>query len=188
MFTPVITVGRAWRSVSTNPSMSRGLATSQFCAPRSKKVRKFTISAKMWYSGIAVTTTSLPSSMPVRKLAICAQLASRFPCVSAAPLESPVVPPVYCRKRRSCGLGSTGASGSDAPSRSASTIVTAPGRRASTGGLGSLLSAASATPAAITRLTGVRAMTSARVGVEPLKITIVSARASLSWCSSSRAV
>jgi len=47
VFTPVKTVQRATRRISTKPSMSRGFGTSQFSAPMEKQEMKFTISVKM---------------------------------------------------------------------------------------------------------------------------------------------
>ena len=63
----------------------------------------------------------------------CSVLATRLRCDSAAPLDRPVVPPVYCRKIRSSPVTSTGLKSSLAPSTSASASVTEPASRASTG-------------------------------------------------------
>src|SRR3546814_9470897 len=48
--------------------------------------------------------TSLPSSRngPIQALS-CSRLATTLPCVSTAPLDKPVVPPVYCRNAMSPG-------------------------------------------------------------------------------------
>ena len=50
----------------------------------------------------------------------CSVLATRLRCDSAAPFDSPVVPPVYCRNSRSSPVSATGVNGSSAPSASAS--------------------------------------------------------------------
>ena len=80
----------------------------------------------------------------------CSTLATRLRCDSAAPFDSPVVPPVYCRNSRSSPLDATGVKGSFAPSASASAKRTLPARRASTGGLGSCLPLPSPTPLVMT--------------------------------------
>ncbi|KAG0890811.1 hypothetical protein G6F32_017554 [Rhizopus arrhizus] len=67
------------------------------------KTSPFAVSAKMWYSGRAVMITSLPGSMPEvdSHADACCMLAIRLRLVSIAPLATPVVPPVYCRKAMS---------------------------------------------------------------------------------------
>ena len=102
VFTPVIAEKRCLPSSATKPGMSRGLGIRTFLAPNFMKVRQFPVSAKMWYSGRAVMTISRPSSRPVpTQLDTCWRLATRFPWVSIAPFDTPVVPPVYCRKAMS---------------------------------------------------------------------------------------
>ena len=65
--------------------------------PKAKNTIRFAVNAKMWYSGSAVITVSRPSSTPGFHTSMhWAMLASRLPSVSAAPLLTPVVPPVYC--------------------------------------------------------------------------------------------
>ena len=143
----------------------------------------------MWYIGIAVTSTSSPSFNATGMNALnCSVLATRLRCDRAAPFDSPVVPPVYCRNSRSSPVSATGRSGSPPPWASASAKETDSPSRASTGGLGSVAPLASPTPTVMTVFRPVLARTSASVGVEPLKTTIVSTPASLSWCSSSRGV
>ena len=98
---------------------------------------KFTISAKMWYSGMAVTMTSAPGAQASGMKALnCSTLATRLRCDNAAPFDRPVVPPVYCRNSRSSPFSSTGVKGSLAPSSSACASDVLPASRASTGGLG----------------------------------------------------
>ena len=83
--------------------MSRGLGIRTFFAPIFMKVRQFPVSAKMWYSGSAVMTVSralLEAACPTQ-LDTCSRFATRLPWVSIAPLDTPVVPPVYCRKAMS---------------------------------------------------------------------------------------
>ena len=142
---------------------------------------KFTINAKMWYSGIAVTTTSWPGRIAFGATALyCSVLATRLRCDSAAPLDSPVVPPVYCRNSRSSPSSSTGVRGIAAPIASASAKVMLNSSRGSTGGLGSVRLVQSLGVTVITVLMPVRAMTSASAGVEPLKITMILLPESLS--------
>ena len=63
-----------------------------------------------------------------------------------------------------------------------------PASRGSTGGAGSGAAVPSPGATVITVLIPACAATSASVGVEPLKMTMVSLPESLSWCSSSRGV
>ena len=49
------------------------------------------------------------------KATTCSVFATMFRCVSTAPLDTPVVPPVYCRKATSSPDTSTGSSSSEAP-------------------------------------------------------------------------
>ena len=186
VFTPMKTLGRAAFSVSMKASKSRGFGTSQLSAPRVKKVMKFTISANTWYSGIAVTMT-WPGTVISggMKALYCSTLATRLRCDSAAPFDSPVVPPVYCRNSRSPPFVATGAKGSAAPSANALARLVAPARRASTGGLGNALPLPSPTPWVMTVFSPVLAMTSATVPDTALKTTMISTPASFSWCCNS---
>ena len=61
------------------------------------------------------------------KATTCSVFATMFRCVSTAPLDTPVVPPVYCRKATSSPETSTGSSVSEAPFASTSLKRTAPG-------------------------------------------------------------
>jgi hypothetical protein len=58
----------------------------------------------------------------------CCMFATRLRCVSIAPLATPVVPPVYCRKATSSGRMSTSGSAFASPSSSAWRKRTACGR------------------------------------------------------------
>ncbi len=170
VLTPVKTVQRAALRTSMKASMSRGLGTSQLWAPIEKQVRKFTVSAKMWYSGIAVTTTSPPGTRLSGEIALnCMTFAIRLRCESAAPLDRPVVPPVYCRKIRSSPVTATRSSGRFAPCASAASNPTAP--------------SIPPCPAAPTRMTcriAVRGITCATVAAPPPNTMMVFAPASLS--------
>jgi hypothetical protein len=134
----------------------------------------------MWYSGIAVTITSSPSFTATGMKALnCSVLATRLRCDSAAPLDSPVVPPVYCRNSRSSPVSATGVQRQPAPWASASAKETDSPSRASTGGLGRWRRWRRPGPTVMTVFRPVLARTSASVGVEPLKMTIVSTPAVL---------
>ncbi|MNS34302.1 hypothetical protein D3C72_664260 [compost metagenome] len=58
----------------------------------------------------------------------CSTLAITLRCRSTAPLDTPVVPPVYCSTATSSGPVATGLSEPPAPLSSASLKRTAPGR------------------------------------------------------------
>ncbi len=98
----------------------------------------------------------------------CSTLATRLRCDNAAPLDRPVVPPVYCRNSRSSPLSSTGVKGSLAPSSSACASDVLPASRASTGGLGITTPLPSPTPVVRIVFSWVLAMTSATVADTPL--------------------
>ncbi|MCY1243965.1 hypothetical protein D9M72_570110 [compost metagenome] len=93
----------------TKPFMSRGLVIRWLQPPNFMKTRPFAVNAKMWYSGRAVMIHSLPISMPDAEIhaEACCMLATRLRLVSMAPLATPVVPPVYCRKATSSWSSST---------------------------------------------------------------------------------
>ncbi len=96
-------VKRTDLSSLTKPFMSRGLVIRWLQPPDFMKTSPFAVSAKMWYSGRAVMIHSLPISMPdaLIQAEACCMLAIRLRLVSIAPLATPVVPPVYCRKAMS---------------------------------------------------------------------------------------
>ncbi len=68
-----------------------------------------TVKAKMWYSGSAQTVVicSLAGTFFMTgsfQACDCSTLATTLRCSSTAPLETPVVPPVYCSTATSSGL------------------------------------------------------------------------------------
>ena len=95
-----------------------------------------TVSAKMWYSGSARDDDDLIdwrracAARAAIHASVCSTLATTLRCSSVAPLDTPVVPPVYCRKATSSGFSSTGLSGSARPRASA--VVEADRSRAAT--------------------------------------------------------
>ncbi len=200
VFTPDIQVKRYLASSFTKPAMSRGLVMSTLCAPIFMLVRQLPVSAKMWYIGSGVITNSLPSARPPPTHAeTCCRLATMLPCVSIAPLETPVVPPVYWRKAMSSCVsgGSTGAC--RAPPERTLLKGVDPGRlhggtiflRCFTTQLTmSALGKPCRSPIWVvtTVRTFVRPITSWSVFAKFSRITIAVAPASLSWCSSSRGV
>ena len=200
VFTPVMAVKWCLPSSATNPGMSRGLGIRTFFAPIFMKVRQFPVSAKMWYIGSAVITVSRPSSRPVpTQFETCIRFATRLPWVSIAPFETPVVPPVYCRKAMSSSPIGGGARRCDLPAASASGKVTRPGRL----NAGTIFFTRFTTKLAMTDLgkpsmspiwvvtivfTFVRGNTSSSVFAKFSSMTMASAPESTSWCSSSRGV
>ncbi len=110
VFTPDSDVKRYFAISATKPFMSRGLVMRMLCAASFMYTRQQPVSAKMWYIGSAVIEISLPGSKaPAIHAITCCRLATMLPWVSIAPLETPVVPPVYWRNARSAWptLGST---------------------------------------------------------------------------------
>ncbi len=146
-----------------------------------------------------MTTASSMSFSSGMKATTCTVFATRLRWVSTAPLETPVVPPVYCRKAMSSPPTSTGSSASDAPRDSTAPKRTLSGNEYAgtiffTRRITKLVIAPfgkpsmSPMPVTITRFTGVFASTCCRVAAAFSKITIAVAPESFSWCSSSRAV
>ncbi len=83
----------------------------------------------MWYSGSAVMIDGAsPPSARDSQPSTWAMLARMFRCRSIAPLDTPVVPPVYCRKAMSSWPTAKGFMVFPAPSASTSLKRTAPGR------------------------------------------------------------
>ncbi len=77
---------------------------------------------------------SFPSSTPVNQDAVCRALLTRLEWVSMAPLDRPVVPPVYTRAATSSALTSAcGTGGKEPRMRSDHQVTSAP---AATGGHG----------------------------------------------------
>src|ERR1022692_1986556 len=104
----------------TNPGMSLGFVISRFRPPSLMNSRQLVVKEKTWYMGSAVTTISLPSSRKPRDHArACSMFATSPPCVSIAPLDLPVVPPVYCRKAISACDGAASSRRARAPRPSA---------------------------------------------------------------------
>src|SRR6516165_5415885 len=128
------------------------------------------------------------TNAPPRSALNWSVLATRLRCDSAAPLEGPVVPPVYCRNNRSSPASDTGLKSSSAPAASALENATAFVSLGSNAELGSSASMPSLGLTLMICLTPVLPMISASVPETPLKMTMVSTPASLSWCSSSRGV
>jgi hypothetical protein len=154
----------------------------------------------MWYSGSAVMITSSPSRMLLPHHAEdCSRLETMLPWVSIAPLDTPVVPPVYCRNAMSSCPSVGSSSGLPCPSESALAHGTAPGRlksgtifftRFTTKLVIAPFGKPSMSPMRVvtTVLTGVLSSTASSVLAKFSRITIATAPESLSWCSSSRGV
>ena len=110
----------------------------------------------------------------------CSVLATRLRCESAAPFESPVVPPVYCKKSRSSPHSATGVNGSAPPCVSAAANVITFWGLASIGGAGRAAPMPSPGATLMTCLIAVLPMISASVAEAPLEMMMVSTPASLS--------
>src|SRR5471030_3306272 len=87
------------------PLISRGFGIRMLSAPMRMPHMAQAVSAKMWYSGKAQTmdnfsTTGACCSAGWPQASVCSRLATMLRCVSTAPLDTPVVPPVYCRRPR----------------------------------------------------------------------------------------
>ena len=92
----------------------------------------FTVKAKMWYSGSAHTAVGCwpAGTRPMAgefQASDCSTLAITLRCSSTAPLDTPVVPPVYCSSAMSSGCSCGAVNGALAPLASASLKRTAPG-------------------------------------------------------------
>ena len=114
------------------PGMSRGLGISRHMAPMRMPSRQHAVSAKMWYSGSAVTIVMRSTCLPFlsagcSQASFCSTLAMTLRCSSVAPFDTPVVPPVYCRKATSSRLMSGLASCRRRPAAIASLNLVAPG-------------------------------------------------------------
>ena len=123
----VLTAGSMWKGrffrTSTNFGISRGLGISVRCEPW-RIASRHSVSAKMWYSGsaamlLARVTSPILASAGVNQASACSVAATMLRCVSTAPLESPVVPPVYCRKAMSSSVAPLAVSVRRAPCASA---------------------------------------------------------------------
>ena len=101
----VFTAGKLWKvcldnSLST-AGKSRGLGIRMVLPPMRRLSIMFTVKAKMWYSGNAHTAVGCsPAGMRFMtgsfQASDCSTLAITLRCNSTAPLDTPVVPPVYC--------------------------------------------------------------------------------------------
>ena len=67
--------------------------------------------ANTWKRGSTPTIFSSPGLRPGNHESICEMLADRLACVSIAPLDRPVVPPVYCSTAMSCSISISTSSG-----------------------------------------------------------------------------
>ena len=195
-------------STSTNFGMSRGFGISVRREPW-RMASRHSVSAKMWYSGSAAMLLArlrspiLPSA-GVNQASACSVAATMLRWVSTAPLDRPVVPPVYCRKAGVSGATRAGVSVRRSPRASArlKLITWRPPVRGSSYA-GTILArwrtakviqrpyqAPSRSPmeAITTCCTAVWSITSASVCAKFSRMTMAVAPESLSWCSSSRAV
>ena len=186
------------------PPMSRGLGIRMFIAPMRMPHMAQAVSAKMWYSGSAQTMVSGSLAGRVFRrgwahASFCSRLPTMLRWVSVAPLDTPVVPPVYCRKATSDAFSSTGVSFMPAPCDSASLKRTALGSEKA----GTIFFTLRTTKLTITPfsppsispmlattmcLTLVRGSTCSRVVAKFSRMRMASAPESFSWCSSSRGV
>ena len=144
--------------------------------------------------------TSVPSLKSAEIQApVCSMLARMFRWVSIAPFETPVVPPVYCRKAMSSAASVTGAKDPAAPRASAARSGTAPSIRQAGTIFFTLLMTRftsqrfgtgrrSPTSVVTTCSTGVLSITDCSVCAKFSRMTIALAPESFSWCSSSRGV
>ena len=99
----------------TSAGKSRGLVTSTLRLPHFMN-ESVAVRQKMWYSGNGAIAISVPSlKLTESHTPVCSMLARTFRCVSIAPLDTPVVPPVYCRNATSSRATSTGRKVAAAP-------------------------------------------------------------------------
>ena len=133
----VLTAGKEWnvspRSAPSSALTSRGLGMRMLQPPRCSPSSMLVVKLKMWYSGSEHTTVKDAPGGSWRSagwfhVAHCRMLATRLACESMTPLDTPVVPPVYCSTARSVGARSRGASNARrAPAATAALKRTAPG-------------------------------------------------------------
>ena len=170
---------------------------------------RHSVSAKMWYSGsaamlLALVTSPILARAGVNQASACKVAATMLRWVSTAPLERPVVPPVYCKKAIESSVAVLGARVRRSPiaraflkettlrplvrgSSYAGTIL-ARWRTAKVIHLPNQKPSRSPIDAITTCCTLVWSTTSARVWAKFSRMTMAVAPESLSWCSSSRAV
>ena len=133
----VFTAGKLWKvsldSVLSTADRSRGLGMRISLPPVRIDSIMPTVNAKMWYSGSAQTLVgcSLAGTLSITgwfHTSDCSTLAMMLRCRSTAPLETPVVPPVYCSTATSSALISGFLNGALVPIAMAWLKRTAPGR------------------------------------------------------------
>lgn len=97
---------------ATSDWMSRGFATSTSVPAESVAQFMQTVMPKTWKSGMQVSTTSEAYSIFENHALVCCAFTVRLRCVSMAPFETPVVPPVYwstaISSRSTSGRGGSG--------------------------------------------------------------------------------
>ena len=200
VFTPLKNVKPCCASSRTKPAKSRGLAISRLQPPVFMKNSAW-LSAKMWYSGSAPTIVPLPdpASSGANHASSCITFATMLRCVSTAPFDTPVVPPVYCRNAMSSCVSCTGARFSYRPLLIASANRIASGSEYSGTCLRTCRStkfaiadfgkpSMSPAPVTITVSTSVAASTASSVCAKLSRMRIARAPESRSWCSTSRGV
>ena len=175
-----------------------------FSAPTRMPHNAHAVSAKIWYSGNAQTMVGNSTSggwliAGPDHASVCRMLAITLRCVSVAPFDTPVVPPVYCRKATSELFSCAGLNGIFAPCASASLKRTMCGiENAGTIFLTLRTTKLTSMPFAPPSNSPMLATTTWRTGVLPSTCSTVCAKfsstmiaslpESLSWCSSSRGV
>ena len=92
--TPQKIVGRCLSAAFITAGRSRGLGTRIIAAPRCTPMFMTQVIPKLWKSGSAPISTSRPGFLSGNQASVIAACAIRLRCVSMAPLETPVVPPV----------------------------------------------------------------------------------------------
>ena len=184
--------------------MSRGFGIRMFSAPTRVPHMAQAVSAKMWYSGSAHTmvicsTTGARDMAGCDHASLCSTLAMMLRWVRVAPFDTPVVPPVYCRKATSVAAALTGVKVIFSPMDSTSLKRTAFGsEKAGTIFLTLRTTKLTIMPfrppsispmlATTMCLTPVLASTASSVTAKFSRTMIASLPESLSWCSSSRGV
>ena len=203
VFTAGSMLTRYFASSLTKAGMSRGFTIRTFSAPMRMPHIAHAVSAKIWYSGSAHTIVTCSPAVCFMhgsaQASVCSTLAITLRWVSVAPFETPVVPPVYCRKATSSTLSSAGLNGMRSPWASASLKVTMFGSENS-GTIFLTLRTTKLTSMPFTppSISPMLATTTWRTGVLPITFCTVWAKfsstmiaslpESVSWCSSSRAV
>ena len=185
VLTPGITENFASLIASMKPSMSRGFGIRTPLAPTPTGRRASSSARRCGRAAAPGPRTSRPGSTASGMNALnCSVLATRLRWVSTAPLERPVVPPVYWKNRMSSPVSATGSKRErPRPPRARRRSGWRRSSRGSTAGEGIGRPMPSPRSTVITVLTGVWSMISASAGVEPPKMMMVSTPASFSWCA-----